>query len=372
MNAIRVPASDPRPAAVPVVANPLRRAAVTGAGGLLGGAVVRDLLGRGVEVVAIVRNGDRARHVLGDIDGIRLHVGDVRDTPTLAPALRGVDAIIHTAAYFREYYQPAFDRALLEHTNVATVADLIGAADHADVPVFVHISSSGTLGPTPREQSADEDTPPGRWSARNRYYASKVAAEQLIDRVRQTHRVHVPVIVPGWMWGPGDAAPTASGQLFLSIANARAPGVPRVRAHIVDARDVAHACVRAAETAANRRYVVAGERHELAAIGAQIAQLCGVSAPRAVAPRLAWATSALLQLADQLRGRPPLVTPRATRVLLDGNRQQISSARAQSELGLAFRPLTATLSDEADWFRRHNYLPRRRNPQPVGDIPESQ
>jgi dihydroflavonol-4-reductase len=138
----------------------------------------------------------------------------------------------------------------------------------------------------------------------------------------------------------------------------------RVCAHIVDARDVAYACVHAAQASINRRYVVAGQRHDLPAVGAQIAQLCGAPTPRPVPPRVALAASGPLQLMDRLGGRPPLVTPRGTRVLLDGDRQRISSARAQSELGVVFRPIADTLADEAQWFGRHGQI-RLQPPRPA-------
>jgi dihydroflavonol-4-reductase len=336
---------------------PLRRVAVTGATGLLGGAVVAELLSRGIEVVAIARNAPRARELLGERAGLHLLVGDVLDARALEPGLHGADAIIHTAAYFREYYRPGFDAALLERTNVTAIGELIGAAENANVPVFVHISSAGTLRSTSPQHPADEDTPPGKASMRNRYYVSKVRAERLIESLHDSRSVHVPVVVPGWMWGPGDAGPTASGQMFLSVANTTMAAVPRVSGHIVDARDVAVACVRAAELGQDRRYVVAGCRHELPAVCAQIAQLYGAPAPRTVAPRLALAASGVVQQADRLRRRPPLITQRGTRVLLDMDRQWISSVRAQTELGITFRPISDTLGDEALWFSQNGLIP---------------
>jgi dihydroflavonol-4-reductase len=347
----------------------LHRVVVTGSTGLLGSNVVGEFLDRGVEVVAIVRDDDRARRLLGDRDGLQRVVGDVLSADALIPVLRGADAVVHTAAYFREYYQRGYDPLLLERTNVTAVSQLVAAANHADVAVFLHISSSGTIGRAPTGELADEDTAPARTSRRNRYYASKVNADAVIDSLRDQHGLQIPVVVPGWMWGPGDGAPTASGQMFLSVAHGLSAGVPRVSAHIVDARDVAHACVQAAARAHNRRYVVAGQRQSLPAVCAQVAQLYGVGAPRAVPPSVALAASGLLQLTDQLRGRASLVTPRGTRVLLEANKQHISSLRAQTELGVTFRPIGQTLADEAHWFARHGQIRPRPSdaPQPQRD-----
>jgi dihydroflavonol-4-reductase len=336
--------------------SPLRRVAVTGATGLLGSAAVAELLSRGIEVVALARNEIRARQLLGNRDGLHLVLGDMLDVRALEPQLRGVDAIIHTAAYFREYYQHRFDLALLGRTNVAAVGELIDVARDAGVPVVVYVSSAGTLAPGSSGHPADEDTGPRQASMRNAYYASKVRAERLIEALRPTASVRIPVVVPAWMWGPGDAAPSASGQMFLSVANRAMTGVPRVSAHMVDARDVAAACVRAAELGEDRRYVVAGARHELPAVCAKIAELCDVPVPRPLAARIALAGSGVVQLSDRLRRRPALVTTRGTCVLIDMDRQWISSARAQAELGVTFRPVDETLHDEAAWFRERGLI----------------
>ena len=64
-------------------------------------------------------------------------------------------------------------------------------------------------------------------------------AERVIQRWSERDGVRVPVIVPAWMWGSGDAALTASGRLFLAVARGELRAVPRVGSQIADARDVA-------------------------------------------------------------------------------------------------------------------------------------
>src|SRR5260370_33106370 len=88
------------------------------------------------------------------------------------------------------------------------------------------------------------------------------------------------VIVPAWMWGPGDAAPTASGRLFLAVARGELGAVPRVGSQIVDARDVAAAAIHAITGGAyGRHYIVGGGWHPLPAVTRQIAAAAGRARP---------------------------------------------------------------------------------------------
>ncbi|MEN3359898.1 MAG: hypothetical protein V7637_3880 [Mycobacteriales bacterium] len=334
----------------------LRRAVVTGATGLLGSNLVRHLLADNTEVVAIVRDRARAERLLPDSIGLQVVRGDITRPETIAPALRGADAIFHTAAYFREYYGPRADLGLLHRTNVTAVINLLGAAVAAGVPVIVHTSSAGVLGPARHGQAADESTPLPADQGRNRYFASKARAEQEVGAFARRHGLRVPIVLPGWMWGPGDAGPTSSGALFLRIAQGRQAAVPATGNYVVDARDVAAACVRAAAGRSDR-YVVAGVRHSLPAICAQIAETVGTRPPR---PLPGWAARSLVtvpELTDRLRRRPPASTRRGVRALIEADRRRISSARAEDELGVTFRPLRETFAAEAEWYRHHALLP---------------
>lgn len=84
------------------------------------------------------------------------------------------------------------------------------------------------------------------------------------------HQLRVSMIRPGWMWGPGDAGPTSSGKLFLAVARGALRAVPQAGNHLVDARDVAHACVRAI-SAGDGAYIVAGSMTPLPDVCAEVA-----------------------------------------------------------------------------------------------------
>jgi nucleoside-diphosphate-sugar epimerase len=69
-----------------------QRVLVTGAGGLIGRAVVDDLRARGRAVTAL------DRHDPGDLPADRVVVGDAADPPTVREALAGADAVVPLAA----------------------------------------------------------------------------------------------------------------------------------------------------------------------------------------------------------------------------------------------------------------------------------
>lgn len=277
-----------------------------------------------------------------------------------------MDAIIH-AAYFREYYQVGGrDATQLQRVNVDAVYNLLHAAAKAGVPVVVHTSSTTTVGIRPSGQPSDEHTAPDPDWERDGYRASKIRAEKVIRGWPAELGVRVPVIVPAWMWGPGDAGPTASGRLFLAVARGELAAVPRVGSHIADARDVARAAVTAISRGRHaHRYIVAAGRVPLSAITAEIAAVTGAREPREVPAALAMAGSSVIELTARLQRREPAATRAGTRVLLEGDRQHLNSRRAEHQLGVTFRPLAQTIADEASWYRHHGLLPHASEVRPA-------
>lgn len=345
------------------------RSLVTGATGLLGSSITRLLLDGGGEVVALVRDPARARRLLPDHPALRVVAGDVNDPGSYRKELVGVDTVFHTAAYFREYFQPGADLALMERTNVTAVRDLLTTAAEAGVPTVVHTSSVNVLNRQGADNPADEHTPPPPelrdQPTSTSYSASKVRAEAVVREFADRPGLRVPVVLPGWMWGPGDAGPTSAGRLFLAVARGEMRAVPRLHNYVVDVRDVALACVRAAARPEAGRYVVAGRRHSLQEICAAVAAVTGAQTPRTVPAGLAMAVAALLEAQARLRGKEPVATRTGVQVLRDGDGRHFSSARAQQQLGIVFRPIEQTMADTAQWYREHGFLPAGRAGRPV-------
>lgn len=111
---------------------------VTGATGKVGQEVVRRLSARNASVRALVRDPARSSHIR--LPGVEIVVGDLRQSETLAPALRGVDRV--------------FLLSPPEPDQVELQGNVIDAAKRAGVRHIVKVSVAG--GP-------DSGTQIGRW-----------------------------------------------------------------------------------------------------------------------------------------------------------------------------------------------------------------
>jgi dihydroflavonol-4-reductase len=331
------------------------RAFVTGATGLLGSNLVQALLDQGHEVRGLVRSKEKAQRVFPSAK-IELVTGDMSNVSGFAPSLAGCDVLIHTAAYFREYYQPGEHKTSLEKINVQGTVDLLIAAEKQGIQKAIHISSAGVIGKKLDGAPSDENTLPDDHSASNLYFASKIDAELAIKRFLKERKLPVVMILPSWMWGPGDSAPTAAGKLVIDFLNKKIPGVVDGGCSMLDARDVAQATIQAVERGkSGERYIVGGQYFDLAQVLTTLERVTGVPAPtRKIPYGLSLAVGAASQTWARITGTPALITIAGLRTM--HARVAVDSAKAIRELGASFRPFDDTVRDEVAWFRAHGYL----------------
>ncbi len=336
----------------------MMKAFVTGSTGLLGNNLVHLLVEQGYEVKALARSAEKAQRLLSDT-GAEIVIGDMEDVAGFADQLKGCDVLFHTAAYFREYYQPGEHWEKLKRINVDGTIQLLEAAEACGVKKVIYVSSGGVVaqtGGSNQGKQIDESAPYSDFGKRNLYFQSKVVAEKSIYAFLENHSLPVILILPGWILGPRDAAPTGSGRLILNYLEQKLPALFDGGNNAVDARDVAQAMINAVEHGqSGERYLVAGRHTKLADMMAALENLTGIPAPRRYLPPgvmlvYAWFSENLARLT----GDVPLVTQAAIHALND--RVGVSSKKAEKELGVAFRPIADTLRDEVAWFRAQGYV----------------
>ena len=173
----------------------IKTAFVTGATGLLGNNLCRELVAQGWQVKGLVRSIDKAHKLLAN-SGVEFISGDMENITAFAPALVGVDVVFHTAAFFREYYQPGDHWETMKRLNVDATMELLQAAQSQGVKRLVFTSSSGVIQTQPG-QLATEDSGYSTFAAENLYFKTKVLAEQEIQRFLKTSSLDVVLTLSG-------------------------------------------------------------------------------------------------------------------------------------------------------------------------------
>lgn len=326
---------------------------VTGGTGLLGGTLVRLLAAQGHEVRLLARSRRKAETLFAGMN-VAVVEGDMADLAGFAAGLDGCDVLFHTAAYFREYFGAGDHWAKLRAINVDATVALLEAAEQRGVAKAIYTSSSGVIGRAAAGVPADEATAPDALVQENLYFRSKLLAEEAVQGFLKRSTLPVVLILPGWMWGPGDAAPTASGQLVLDFMNRKLPALPPGGGTPVDVRDVAAAMIAAVERGrSGERYLVGGDRaYSFVELAALLQQASGVAAPCLQLPYgLAMAFAWGAERWSQLTGTPTLITRSGIRTLREPH--LTNSAKAVRELGATFRPFAETVRDTVEWYRAH-------------------
>jgi UDP-glucose 4-epimerase len=149
---------------------------LTGASGYIGARCVSRLAGDGFRVTALVRSQRDAAVALAK-GASAAAVGDLADErwDWADEALRDARVVVHGAAMMDFFPR---EPAALRRVNVEGTRRLAAAAVRARVQLFVFVSSTEAMGPSPPDGSpADENSPLRPTSL---YGASKVEAERAV------------------------------------------------------------------------------------------------------------------------------------------------------------------------------------------------
>lgn len=332
---------------------------VTGSTGLLGSNLIALLLQAGYQVRALVRSVEKGRQQLGE-EQVEFVQGDMQDVVGFAQHLVGVDVLFHAAAYFRESFGVGDHQELLEKINVHATIELFEAAAQRGIHNIVYVSALGVL-QAPKDEGPFDESAPSNETTNNLYYKSKVVAERAIEQwlqmpLAKEQGIRVVQILPGGMWGPRDAAPTGFGQFVIDYLKGGMPFVLPGSIPFVDARDVAQAMLQAVEQGRNgERFIVGGISMKVSEIIKVLEQVSGVPAPRIrLSFPVATAIARVAETVARFTNQPPALTQNVVAVLRENF--AASSAKAEQELGICFRPTEETLRDTAAWYRANGYV----------------
>jgi dihydroflavonol-4-reductase len=245
---------------------------VTGATGLAGANICRQLVERGDAVRALARPSADS----GPLNalGVEIAPGDVTDADDVRRAAAGCDAAIHCAALLGGASQNLAD---FEAVNTRGTKHVLDAAEAEGLGRVVAVST-GTFFDTSGGLER-EDAPVSKEPSSDPYTITKMAA--FLDVMARAERgMDVVSTHPGAIFGPSPVASNALGitsfnRVLLSALRQRIQRYLRFPVSWVYGDDVARGCILALDKGvAGERYMLDGQPDDVVSIAEACNRIC--------------------------------------------------------------------------------------------------
>ena len=169
------------------------KVAISGAGGFLGGAVVRYMVALGHEVVALSGSLDTfmdAKVVTWDAQ---------QDWLCTAKALRDVEVVVHVGAHIPRNHDDILSATKCFEVNALGTLNLLRASELAEVRRFIYVSGANVL--NPRSEFVQESDPFG--CEHSPYYLGSKVLGEIYVRARMARGLNGLIVRPSSIYGPG-------------------------------------------------------------------------------------------------------------------------------------------------------------------------
>lgn len=321
----------------------MARVFVTGAAGLLGTNIIKELIRQKYSVVGLIRATiPSIRH-----RKVTYMKGDILNKKTIQKAMKGCDYVIHAAALATPW--PTRSTTIFK-VNLNGTKTLLQAAKEEGIRRFVHVSTANCFLPGSKKTPGTEQyLDPLRGRVLD-YIRSKKAAQ---DYVLAQHDVPVIVVAPTFMIGPGGMI---SNEMVFRVARGDIPGYTKGGKNFIAVQDVAGVCVAAltkGKTAES--YLLANKNLSYKEFFALVANCAGITPPRRFIPSFAVLAYGLINsIISQLTSKRPLLS--FTMALYSLQESYYDAKKARRELGLSQTSIVTAIKGSLEWLKQKGKL----------------
>jgi len=319
---------------------------VTGADGLLGSNLVRNLLLKEFEVRVLLHPSSKSK----TLNGLKVNkfTGDILEIDSLQPALKNCDVVFHAAASTSVW--PARSKKI-RAINIEGTRNMVDASITNNVKRFIYIGSASAV-----SNAIKEDLETGKITNKFDldYIESKQQAMKLVMNASEENKLNATTILPTFMIGAYDSQPS-SGKMILSAAKGNVKFSSSGGKNFVHVKDVAEAATNAIELGSNGKYYIAGNEnlsyHDFLI---KVSKIVGVSEPWLKLPDwLIKSAGAIGSAYGNLTQRPPILSyPMAC---IGCENQFFNINDAVTELKMSKTPIDVAIADCYQWFKSEGY-----------------
>lgn len=313
---------------------------ITGAGGHLGGTIVRKLSKMQVSVRGLLYGEQKENNS----ERICYYNGDVRQKESLRPLFAGCGEwetiVIHTAGMIDISDHVSSD---LYDVNVNGTKNIVALCREYKVKRLVYVSSVHAIPESDDKKIIKETKKFSKDAVTGGYAKTKAEATQAVLEAADEGMDAV-VVQPSGILGPYDRSGNHLVQMVAEYLKGTLPACVKGGYDFVDVRDVAEGCLLAAEKGRSGECYILSDRYcEIQ----EVLNIAGDAVGKKKLPVLplwtAKAAAPFIQLYARRKKRRPLYTRYSLHVL--GSRERFSHEKATKELGYHPRDLAATIRD---------------------------
>ena len=313
---------------------------ITGANGLVGTYLIKELLGSGVQLVGLYRSGLPSTLSQAEIDQVEWVQGDILDVTLMSDLMAECDTVYHCAGLVS--FNPRMTSKLMK-VNVEGTANVVNAALENGVKKLVHVSSVAAIGRKRNNETVSEETKWDETANPTVYGESKYLGELEVWRAH-AEGLDVAIVNPVIILGLGDWS-HGSSATFKSAFN-EFPWYTEGISGFVDASDVAKAMVGLMNNdVSGERFILSAENKSYREVFTQMATAFGKRPPiRKVTPILASIAWRMEKIKAVFSGSEPLLTKETAETAQQ--KVYFNNTKIMKTLpGFSFKPVAQSIED---------------------------
>lgn len=324
---------------------------VTGANGLLGANVVRELLKRGADVRALVRKSSN----LNPLEGLSIqkHFGNITSLEDVEEAVAGCSAVIHIAAMTSQKHTNL--KSYFE-ANINATKNIIDAAKKYNINRIIYVSSAAVIGYGSKDNPGSEANEIRYPFNMMPYPKSKHVAQKLMLKAAKELQTEVIVVNPTFMIGAYDSKPS-SGQIILMAVGKRFVLVPPGGKNFIHVKDAAIGTCNALTQGKNGEcYLLSNQNLSFREF---FSLVNGFSNKRSVFIAIPKSILLFLGLIGSLIAKTSInVSLNYYNAVSLCVSNFYSNKKSVKELSMPTTPIESAISESVEWFTENGYLPK--------------
>ena len=323
---------------------------MTGADGMLGSNICRELLNKGylVKAICLPNSGSNT------IDELQIEkvYGNILDKDFLLREMGDCNGVIHTAGITTIWPRRL---KIINDVNLQGTMNIAEAVATLNLDRMVHIGTASSFGHGTKKEPGNEQVSFNAAHYHMDYLDSKLKAQQFLLERHANQGLPVVIINPTFMIGPFDSGPS-SGKMIIGLNKGTIPAYSSGGKNFVCTTDVATAAVNALILGRNGECYIAGnENLEFKEFFVKVSErLNKPFRMRAVPQVLILILGAFNSLFARATFKSPKISFTVARMASLG--QYYSSEKAQKELMMPQTPIEEGISQCIEWFRSNGYI----------------